>query len=409
MRFLFIHQNFPGQYLHIAKHLAAAGHQVVALAQRDNAVPPGVTRLLYQPQRQPAAQTHHYLRGAEQGVLNGQAVLRMCLGLQEQGFRPDIVIGHNGWGEILFVKEVWPDVPVLGYFEFFYHLHGADSGFDPEYPLTLDDGPRLRIKNTVNLLGLDVADWGQVPTRWQRSVHPALYQPRLSVIHEGVDTQALKPDPLAAATLPDGTLLKAGDEIITYVARNLEPYRGFHVFMRALPEILRRRPRAQVLVIGSDGVSYGKRLSDGQTYLTMMQAEVGERLDHSRVHIIGALPYEQYQRALQISAVHIYLTYPFVLSWSMLEAMSSGCLVVGSATAPVMEVIEHGVNGLLVDFFDQKALADRIDEVLDHPSRLAPLRMAARRTVVERYDLHSVCLPQHLELVATLVEGKTPA
>jgi glycosyltransferase involved in cell wall biosynthesis len=298
---------------------------------------------------------------------------------------------------------------VLGYFEFFYHLHGADSGFDPEYPLTLDDGPRLRIKNTVNLLGLDVADWGQVPTRWQRSVHPALYQPRLSVIHEGVDTQALKPDPLAAATLPDGTLLKAGDEIITYVARNLEPYRGFHVFMRALPEILRRRPRAQVLVIGSDGVSYGKRLSDGQTYLTMMQAEVGERLDHSRVHIIGALPYEQYQRALQISAVHIYLTYPFVLSWSMLEAMSSGCLVVGSATAPVMEVIEHGVNGLLVDFFDQKALADRIDEVLDHPSRLAPLRMAARRTVVERYDLHSVCLPQHLELVATLVEGKTPA
>lgn len=408
MRVLFIHQNFPGQYGHVARHLMANGHQVVALAQRDNAVPEGVRRILYKPQRDASPQTHHYLRGAENGVLNGQAVLRACMALHSQGFRPDIVIGHNGWGELLFIKDLWPAVPLLGYFEFFYHLRGADTGFDPEYPLTPDDGPRLRIKNTVNLLGLHAADWGQVPTQWQRSVHPPLYQPYLSVIHEGIDTQAVKPDPLATATLPNGLMLKAGEEVITFVSRNLEPYRGFHVFMRALPEILRRRPRAHVIIVGADGVSYGKRLPAGETYLKRMMAEVGDRIDRGRVHILGTLPYVQYLRVLQISAVHIYLTYPFVLSWSMLESMSAGCLVVGSATAPVQEVIEDGFNGLLVDFFDRAGLVDRIDQVLDHPTRLANMRLAARQTVVERYDLRTVCLPQYLELVNALATGARP-
>ena len=408
MRVLFIHQNFPGQYTHVAKYLVAAGHEVVALAQRDNAVPEGVRRILYKPQRDAARQTHHYLRGAENGVLYGQAVLRACMELHQEGFRPDIVIGHNGWGEILFIKDIWPKVPLLGYFEFFYHLRGADTGFDPEFPLVPDDGPRLRIKNTVNLLGLHAADWGQVPTQWQRRVHPPLYHPTLSVIHEGVDTQAVRPDLLATATLPNGTRLNAGDEVITFVSRNLEPYRGFHVFMRTLPEILRRRPQAQVIIVGADGVSYGKRLPEGETYLKRMQAEVGDQIDHSRVHILGSLPYVQYLRVLQISAVHIYLTYPFVLSWSMLESMSAGCLVIGSATPPGREGIEDGVNGLLVDFFDQTGLADRIDHVLDHPTRLAALRLAARQTVIERYDLKTVCLPQYLDLVNTLAAGGRP-
>lgn len=209
--------------------------------------------------------------------------------------------------------------------------------------------------------------------------------------------------------MPDGTALRAGEELITYVGRNLEPYRGFHVLMRALPEILRRRRRARVLIIGNEGVSYGQRLPAGDSYLKRLTAEVGDRIDWSRVHLLGTVPYPQYLRVLQLSAVHLYLTYPFVLSWSMLEAMAAGCLVVGSATAPVQEVIADGVNGLLVDFFDQTGLADRIDQVLDHPDRMSAQRAAARQTILDRYDFATVCLPQHLRLIETLAAGHRPS
>lgn len=408
MRVLFLHQNFPGQYRHVSAQLAASGHEVVAIGQRRRPVAAGVRRLLYKPLRAPSKETHHYLREAEGAVLNGQAVARLCLRLQHGGFKPDIVIGHNGWGETLFVKDVWPDVPLLGYFEFFYRARGVDVGFDPEFPVSLETGPRVRVQNTINLLGLDSADWGQTPTRWQCEVHPPAYRSRLSVIHDGIDTDAVHPDPNATLTLPSGATLRHGDEVITYATRNLEPYRGFHVFMRALPEVLRRRPRAQVLIAGADEVSYGHPLPPNETYRAKLLNEVGPRLDMARVHFLGRLPYERYLRVLQVSAVHVYLTYPFVLSWSMLEAMAAGCAVVGSATPPVAEVIEDGRNGLLVDFFDQRGLADRIDAVLDHADGMATLRAAARQTIVERYDLKRVCLPRYLELIHTLREGRLP-
>lgn len=411
MRYLFLHQNFPGQYKHVVRHLVRQpGNEIVFLSHKNGNQIPGVRKIEYAPARDAAAQTHHYIRELERGILNGQQVARICQDLSKEGFKPDIAIGHNGWGETMFVKDVWPDAPLLGYFEFFYRRHGSDMGFDTEMaPASFDDLLRVRVKNSINLIGIDAADWGQAPTVWQRSQYPAVYQPKISIIHEGVDTRIACPNPSAWLELNGARRLTREDELITYVARNLEPYRGFHTFMRALPEIQKRRPNARVLIVGSESVSYGRKLPEGETYRGRLMAEMGERLDMSRIHFLGRIPYDQFIALLQISSVHVYLTYPFVLSWSMLEAMAAGCLVVGSATPPVMEVIRDGENGLLVDFFSPEAVAARVDEALSAPDRMQPLREAARRTIVNTYDLETRCLPAYLDLIATLAERRRPA
>ncbi len=410
MRYLFIHRNAPGQYKHIIRTLAAnPANEVVVVSQFNDREIPGVRRVAYTPAPQGDARPHHWLRTADEAMRFGQGALAEVKKLKASGFTPDLMVGHNAWGETLFLKDVWPDAPLLSYFEFFYAARGADTGFDPEFPASLDDYPRTRMMNTVNLLGLDAADWGHAPTFWQRDRFPALHRPRISVIHEGIDTKAIRPNPNRVLRLPDnGGDVRFGDEIITFVSRSLEPYRGFHVFMRALPEILRRRPKARVLVVGNDDVSYGARLADGRCFREALIAEQGGRIDLSRVHFLGWVPYEVHLAILQVSAVHVYLTYPFVLSWSMLEAMASGCCVVGSATPPVMEVIRDGENGLLTDFFSQKGLADRIDQALDVPGLADRLRARARQTIVERYDLETVCLPRFLRLFDDLVAGRPP-
>ncbi|SOD99163.1 Glycosyltransferase involved in cell wall bisynthesis [Caenispirillum bisanense] len=398
---LFVHQNCPGQFKHLALHLGRdPANRVVFVTQPNAARLPGVTRVDYQPARKPGAQTHAYLRDTEASVLNAQAVVRKCVELKAQGFVPDVIVGHNGWGETLYVKDVWPDRPLLSYFEFYYRTHGADLGFDPEFPSAADDLLRARTRNAVNLLGLAGCDAGITPTEWQRSRYPEQWQDFLTVLHEGVDTDLVRPDPDATITLGrDGLVLSRADEVITFSVRNLEPYRGFHVFMRALPEIQRRRPNARIVVVGGDEVSYGRRPPDGVTWRRRLLKELAGQLDMRRIHFLGRIPYAGYLRVLRVSQAHVYLTYPFVLSWSMLEAMSAGCLVIGSATPPVQEVIEDGRNGLLVDFFDGAGLADRIDAVFAHPDRMADLRAAARRTVVERYDLKTRTLPAYLRLL----------
>ncbi|AWJ93478.1 glycosyl transferase family 1 (plasmid) [Azospirillum baldaniorum] len=410
MNYLFVHQNFPGQYQHIVQHLAAQpGNRVVFISHESPASIPGVERAVYQPFRTAKSTTHHYIQELELAVVYGQSVYEVCRRLKAEGFRPDIMIGHNGWGETLYMKDVWPDVPLLAYFEFFYHLRGADIGFDPMMAVTENDGPRVRTKNVINTLGFEAADWGQTPTGWQWSLYPDYMRSRISVIHEGVDTTIVRPDADAWLRLPSGLTLTPKDEVITYVARNLEPYRGFHVFMRALPGILKRRPRAHVLIVGGDEVSYGQVSPDGRSYRDILMAEIGSGIDRNRVHFLGKLPYGTYLSVLRVSSAHIYLTYPFVLSWSFLEAMAAGCLVIGSATIPVEEVLRDRQNGLLVDFFDGTALADRIDEVFEHPDRMQTLRDRARRTAVENYDLRTVTLPRHLALIDDLIAGRNPA
>lgn len=401
MNILFCHQNCPGQFKHLVLHLVRdPRHRVVFLSQPNQNRIPGMERIDYQPARQAAPQTHPYLRDTEAAVLNGQAVVRKCVELKAQGFVPDVMVGHNGWGETLYLKDVWPDRPLLSYFEFFYRTARSDVDFDPEYPLSADDRLRARTRNAVNLLGLAAADGGISPTEWQRSRYPAPWRDFITVLHEGVDTDTVCPDPSATITLGrEKVTLGRSDEVITFSVRNLEPYRGFHIFMRAVPEIQRRRPDARIVVVGGDEVSYGRRPPHGTTYRQMLLRELEGRIDMRRIHFLGRIPYADYLRVLRVSQAHVYLTYPFVLSWSMLESMAAGCLVIGSATPPVQEVIEDGVNGLLVDFFDTHGIADRIDEVFRHRDRMAGLREAARRTIVDRYDLRTRTLPAYLALL----------
>ncbi len=401
MKILFVHQNFPGQYLHLARHLGATpGNQVVFITQRLDADLPGIKKLVYKPQREVTRGVHHYLRETEAGVLNAQNVARVALDLKNSGFVPDVMLGHNGWGEIWYLKEVFPDTPLIGYFEFFYRTHGADVGFEPGPPLIFDVGPRIRTKNLGNLLGLDVSDYGQCPTQWQKSRYPDIYQSKLHVTHEGIDTERVVPDRTARYAVPNtGLELTANDEVLTYVSRNLEPYRGFPSFMRSLPAILAARPKVQVLVVGGDDTSYGPKPADGKTFRAQLLEELGSGIDLDRVHFLGKVAYSSFLKILQISTVHVYLTYPFVLSWSMLEAMSAGCLIVGSRTQPVEEVIRDGENGLLVDIFKPDEIAHKVIEALADPHAYDGLRHNARQTIVDNYDLKTICLPAQLRLL----------
>jgi len=318
--------------------------------------------------------------------------------------------GHSGWGETLFVKDVFPEVPLLANLEFYYHSTGVDVGFDPEFVSVFQDPSRLRTRNATNLLAFEAADWGHSATRWQRSLYPPEMRPRITTIHEGVDTEIVRPQRTASFNLPrSDRLLTRSDEVVTYVARNLEPYRGFHTFMRALPRLLSRRKRAEVVIVGGDGVSYGAPPPPRSTFKEMMLQEVGAKLDLKRVHFVGMLPYHDYLNLLQVSSAHVYLTYPFVLSWSFIEAMACGCLIVGSSTPPVLEVLRNGVNGLTVDFFSPNGIAKRIEDALDQQAQMQRLRDAARATAVQHFDLKTVLLARWNALFDDLIHGRRPS
>ena len=403
MKVLFVHQNCPGQFKHLAPALAAEGHQVVFVTQKGKPTPPGVKKIEYAPHREVTAKIHPYLVGTEAAVLNGQAVARVAYGLRRSGFAPDVMIGNPGWGETLFLKDVWPETPLLSLAEFYYNGRGSDVGFDPEFSTGPDAVLRARARSGPHLLAIEAADAAYSPTEWQRSQFPLVYRDRIRVIHDGIDTAALRPDPEARFRVPDGPELCGTDEVLTYVSRNLEPYRGFHVFMRSLPAILEARPDARVVIVGGDDVSYGARPKNGGCWREALLDEIGPLPD--RVHFTGRIPYREYVKLLQVSSVHVYLTYPFVLSWSMLEAMAAGAFVVGSATPPVEEVIRDGENGWLVPFFDTGAIADRVTAALAARGDMADLRRRARETVLARYALPD-CLRAQKALIESVASAR---
>ena len=402
--YLFIHQNMPAQFMHLCMYLRDRGHNVVFITKNKVNRLNGVTNVIYESTRPPLENQHPYLKTTEEGVLNGQGVFRGIARLTKDGFKPDVVLGHCGWGEMFFVKDALPDVPVINYHEYYYRAKGQDLGFDPEYPSNVDAELQIRIRNSVNYLSASGSDWGITPTQWQYSTYPPGMQSRMSVVHEGVDTDAIRPNPNAVFITESGKELRPGQKVVTFVARNLEPYRGFHTFMRAIPRIQRLHPDAEILIVGSDGVSYGSKLPEGDSYKKRMLAEVTFNPD--TVHFTGHLDPARFRAAQHVSMAHIYFTYPFILSWSMIEAMASGCLVIGSRTAPVEEVITDGRNGLLTDFFDHMALADRVSEALTHPQKFFALRDAARATAVTQYDLRSVCLPRQLGLLDSFIKAR---
>lgn len=379
------------------------GVRVVAITDAANKSPVLIPTVRYR-LRQDAVGKPNPLAGSfSSRVARGERAARAMLALRTRGFTPDLVVGHLGWGETLFVKDVWPKTKLVVHAEYYYRAEGGDIGFDPEFEDEDSMRPFLiRTKNAAILMAVTDADFGVAPTRWQGSRFPRLLRRKIAILHEGIDTDLAAPKADARFAVPGtGSTLKAGDEVVTFVNRNLEPYRGYHVFMRALPEILAARPRAQAVIVGGDGVSYGKEAPNGRSWKDTFLDEVRDRLPMDRVHVVGKLPYLDLLDLLRVSAAHVYLTYPFVLSWSMMEAMSVGALVIGSRTAPVEEVVRHGQNGLLADFFDRTALARTVVDALAEPHRYEPLRRAARATIVGTYDMKRVCLPKWLAFLQT--------
>ena len=408
MNILFIHQNFPGQFKFLAPALAAQGHDVRAFTMQKIAAGEwqGVKLTHYQPSRGTAPNVHPWVSDFETKTIRGEACFRAALKLKERGFTPDVIIAHPGWGESLFLKDVWPQAKLGIYCEFYYHPQGADVGFDPEFPARdAGDVCRLRLKNLNNLLHFEIADSGISPTHWQASTFPEPFRSRITVVHDGIDTEAIAPNPAVSLTLNGDLVLTKQDEVITFVNRNLEPYRGYHIFMRALPELLKRRPGARVLIVGGEEVSYGARPEGDKKWKDIFAGEVRPQIsdaDWARVHFLGNVPYQYFIPLLQLSTVHVYLTYPFVLSWSLLEAMSVGCAIVASDTQPLHEAIRHNDTGRLVSFFDAAALSGEVCALLDDPAARERLGANARAFAQANYDLKTICLPKQLQWVEEL-------
>ncbi|MDN5568074.1 MAG: glycosyltransferase family 4 protein [Paracoccus sp. (in: a-proteobacteria)] len=400
MKILFVHQNFPGQFPHLAAELVKRGHDVLALTDEKNQRTSPVKTMRYK--APDAVKTDSplgrvYSEYAERGLLTARGARALR---DRHGFAPDVIIGHPGWGETLFLKEIWPEARLLVYAELMYRTRGHDVGFDPEVSPATDEGRFMTVARSAHLVqGVLQADAAIAPTRYQADSFPPELRDKITVIHDGIDTDRVCPDPDARLTLADDTVLTAKDEVLSFVSRSLEPYRGFHVFMRALPQILKARPDAHVVLVGGEGVSYGGKPRDAGSWKEKLLAEVGGHLDLSRVHFLGRVPYETYLSLLRVARVHCYLTYPFVLSWSLTEAMAAGCYVVGSDTEPVRELIRNGENGRLVPFFDVDALADALILGLSGDPDAPRLRQAARDTILQGYDLHTRCLPAQIDWV----------
>ena len=412
---LFAHQNFPAQYKHLAPALSNRKDiEVSSLAITQRKIP-NINNYFYNLSTGNNDGTHRLALEFEAKMIRAESAAKRCLELREDGLEPDIVISHPGWGETLFVKEVWPNTKLLNYFEYYYHTNNSDVDFDNDPELNHERGfelyTKLIARNQPLLMSCLQSDAMISPTKFQADTAPNAFRNNIHVIHDGVDTDFLKPDKEAYITLSkesglanEVTKLTKKDKIVTFVNRNLEPYRGYHIFMRALPEILEKHPDACILIVGEFGVSYGATPKDGTSYKDKFLNEVRKDLKENikRLRFLGRVDYNSLISMFRVSSAHVYLTYPFVLSWSMIEAMSVGSLVIGSDTEPVKEVISNNKNGLLVDFHDPKNLAKKVIEVLDNKDDYDVIRSEARKTVIKNYDLNTVCLPKQIELVESL-------
>ncbi|SLN69093.1 GDP-mannose-dependent alpha-(1-2)-phosphatidylinositol mannosyltransferase [Roseovarius litorisediminis] len=412
MKILFIHQNFPGQYKHLAPLLAHKGHDCVALTLRvEKPVTWKNVRVLpYALPKRSGQNVHPWLIDLDTKVTRAEACYHAAMRLKEAGFIPDLILAHPGWGESMFLRDVWPEARMGLYCELYHHADYPHLNFDPEFEKSNIEieALRIRMKNLNNHIHFPVADAGISPTKFQADTFPAEFRDKITISHDGIDTIHAAPAPDVRLTIEGQVDVTREDEVITFVNRNLEPYRGYHIFMRALPRLLKERPKARVLIVGGDEVSYGARPPDGQTWKQIFIDEVRGQIsdaDWTRVHFLGRIPYDQFLRLLQVSRVHVYLTYPFVLSWSLMEAMGCEAAIVASDTAPVREAITDNETGLLVDFFDTDALVGRVCALLEDRATRKRLGQAARKLMREHYDLRTICLPRQMNWVNGLLDG----
>jgi glycosyltransferase involved in cell wall biosynthesis len=404
MRILFVHVNFPAQFRHLAASLGRnPGNEVVFLTQEDRPdwEIPGVRKAVYAPDMNTADPMGGLMGNSGSASRNAGAAMRAAVRLRSEGFVPDVICGHSGWGPTMLLQDVFPEAAFVGYFEWFYGSDSADMRFSGQKP-TLKSRTSVRVNNLPIINDLLSCDLGICPTRWQLEQFPVELRSKMSVVHDGVDTGYFSPDPAARMTLPVLDLSDA-TEIVTYATRGMEPYRGFPQFLEAAVEVVRRRPQCHVVIGGEDRTCYGAPPEPGKTWKQVLL----ERLqpDPERIHFVGALPYGQYRTLLRASSVHVYLTRPFVLSWSFLEAMSCGCLLVASDTEPVREVAIDGYNTLLTDFHSSTAIAERIVEALENRDRLKAVREQARQTIIDNYDLQKL-LPRRLALLGEAVRRR---
>jgi len=396
---LFVHNNFPAQFGFVAEAAMARGHACAAIASPTGRPMTGMPMEKWEAGRSSSPMILKAAIRAEADLIRAEAAAAAALRLNQQGFYPDLIVGHPGWGETLYLREIFPKAKQIIYAEYYYRTADGDVGFDPEF------GPasapmELHAKNIGLALALSEADTIVAPTSFQASRLPGVFRQRTEIVHEGVDLLRTRKNAAARWVTADGRVLDGARPIITFVSRKLEPLRGYHSFMRSLPRLLEAVPDAEVLIVGEAArAGYGAAAPEGRTWAEVILDEVRDKLDVSRIHFTGRVPYETFIDALSLSWAHVYFTYPFVMSWSLLEAMACECLIVGSDTAPVRDAITAGENGLLVDFFDHAGLAQTLIEACRSPRRFDHLRRAARQTVEARYDRIRVCLPAWMRLI----------
>lgn len=402
MNILFLHRNFPAQFRHIAPELAKdKNNNVVFITNNKDRNLANIKKYIYEPKRKVPKDCHRYLRFYEDSIIHGQATAEVALALKNKGFMPDIIFGHT-WGQTLFMKDIFPDTPLLCYFEWFYNSQGGDIGFNNK-ELNIDELAKIRSKNAHLLIDLYSCDAGICPTNFQKSQFPKEFQDKIKVLHDGVDTDFCTPNQNAVFRIKDKNLfLTQNDEVVTYATRGMEAYRGFPEFMQAAEMLLKRRPNLHIVIAGEDRVCYGPQLLN-TTYKKMMLQKLD--LDLNRIHFVGGLPFNEYVKLLQISSAHVYLTYPFVLSWSLLDAMACECPIIASSTEPVKEFIQDGKNGLLFDFYNIEEQVSKIEYALDNKESILQLRKEARKTIVDNYALKNL-LPQHIENIKSLAKKK---
>lgn len=406
---LFVHNNFPAQFGFIAERLHANGHRVAAIAsETGRASFEGLTLVKWGTRRGTTEGILPAAVRAEADLIRGGAAAQAALKLQADGFDPALIVGHPGWGETTYMREIFPNARQIAYAEYYYRSRGGDVGFDPEFsPARERDPHELYAKNAGMAMAFAEADAIVSPTPFQASVLPEVFRQRTHIIHEGVDTAVVKRHPSPRLTMGNGKVIDGSRPLVTLINRRFEPLRGFHIFMRALPRLMAAVPNVDVIVIGADEEGgYGKPAEKGTTWGQRLYAEIADRVDRSRIHFVGRVPHNLMIETLSLSSAHVYYTYPFVMSWSLLEAMATECLVLGSDTPPVRDAITPGVDGILNDFFDIEALSEAMIEACLHPQKFAAMRKAARETVLARWDRASIHQPAWLQLVEPMLGAR---